>query len=140
MRLFHKKREIIFFSFAFSTVGTILLFFSFQSFFSYHCLFSLCFFFSFLFRLFRTAGAAYGSSQAQGQIRATSELQLLTCITATATQDPSHICDLNCSLQQHLIINLLSEARDGTRILMDTSPVRYHCMTLELLLLHFLYF
>ena len=43
--------------------------------------------------------------------------------TATATQDPSHICDLHTHLQQHWILNLLSEARDWTCILMVTSPV-----------------
>ena len=45
------------------------------------------------------------------------ELQLL----ATATQDPSHICDLYCSLQQCRIFNPPNEARDQTHILLDTS-------------------
>ena len=48
-----------------------------------------------------------------------SELQLPA--STTATQDPSCIFDLHCSLWQHWILNLLSEARDQTCILMDTS-------------------
>ena len=51
------------------------------------------------------------------------ELQLPACAAATVTQDPSHICDLHHSSQQHQILNPLSEARDGTLILMDTSQV-----------------
>ena len=50
-----------------------------------------------------------------------SELQLPAYTTATATPDLSHICDLCCSLRT--ILNPLSEARDGTHILMDTSQV-----------------
>ena len=37
--------------------------------------------------------------------------------------DPSRICDLHCSSQQHRIINPLSEDRDWTLVLMDTSQV-----------------
>ena len=51
------------------------------------------------------------------------ELQLLAYTTATAMPDPSHIWDLRHSLQQRWILNPLSEARDQTHILMDTSPV-----------------
>ena len=54
-----------------------------------------------------------------------SELQLPVYTTATATQDPSQVCDLHHSSQQHQILNSLSEARDGTCILMDTSRVCY---------------
>ena len=52
-----------------------------------------------------------------------SELQLLSNVTATATPDLSHVCDLHCNLQQHWILNPLSRAMDQTRILMDTSQV-----------------
>jgi len=45
------------------------------------------------------------------------ELQLLAYTTATATQD------LYCSLSQDQILNPLSEARDPTHVLMDTSQV-----------------
>ena len=43
-----------------------------------------------------------------------SELQLLAYTTATATWDPSRICDPHHSSQQRWILNPLSEARDGT--------------------------
>ena len=39
------------------------------------------------------------------------ELQLLAYTTATATQDPSDICDLYHSSQQHLILDPLRKAR-----------------------------
>ena len=44
-------------------------------------------------------------------------------ITATATPDPSPICDLCRSFLQCGILNSLIEARAQTRILMDTSAV-----------------
>ena len=73
---------------------------------------------SFLLSFFlRAESAVYGSSQARGQIGAAAEA------TATATPDPSCICDLQCSLWQHRILNPLSEARDQTCTLMDTSWV-----------------
>ena len=46
-----------------------------------------------------------------------------TYTTATATKDPSCICDLHCSLWQRWILKPLREARDRTCILMDTSQV-----------------
>ena len=48
-----------------------------------------------------------------------SELQLPAYLTATTTQDLSHVCDLHHSSQQHQIPNPLSGARDQTLILMD---------------------
>ena len=71
--------------------------------------------------LFRAAPAAYGSSQARGRIEAVtadlhhshstagSELLLRPTPPLTATR----------------ILNPLSEAGDQTRVLMDTSWVRY---------------
>ena len=50
-----------------------------------------------------------------------SELQLLAYTAATAMRDPSHICDLHHSSWQHHVLNPLSEARDRTCILMETS-------------------
>ena len=72
--------------------------------------------------LFRSASAAYGSSKARRQLPA----------YTTATQDPSRICDLHHISWQCWILNPLSEARDQTHILMDTSWVPYHCATREL--------
>ena len=36
----------------------------------------------------------------------------------------NRVCDLRCSLQQRQILNTLSKARDGDRILLDTSQLR----------------
>ena len=54
-----------------------------------------------------------------------SELQQLAYATATATPDPSSICNLHQSSWQRWIFNPLSEARDQIRILMDTSLVSF---------------
>ena len=43
--------------------------------------------------------------------------------TATATPDPSRICNLHHSSRQHRILNTLRKTRDWTCILMDTSQV-----------------
>ena len=40
-------------------------------------------------------------------------------------QDVSYICGLHHSSQKCWILNLRSEARDGTHVLMDTSWVCY---------------
>ena len=58
-----------------------------------------------------------------------SELQLLAYATATATWDPSHVCDLHHSSRQCQILNPLSKARDQTCILLDTSQIRFPCAT-----------
>ena len=51
------------------------------------------------------------------------KLQLPAYTTATAMQDLSRVGNLKRSSLQCRILNPLSEARDGTRILMDTSGV-----------------
>ena len=63
-----------------------------------------------------TTSVAYGSFQARGQIGAAAEAY----ITAMATPDMSHICDLYHSLQQIRILNPLNEVRDQTCILTET--------------------
>ena len=50
----------------------------------------------------------------------------LAYTTATATPELSLICDLHQSSWQSWIFNLLSEARDRTCVLMDTSQIRLH--------------
>ena len=52
-----------------------------------------------------------------------SELQLWAYVTATKMWDLSLICNLYHSSGQCQILNLLSEARNQTHILMDTSRV-----------------
>ena len=58
-----------------------------------------------------------------------SEIQLPVYTTATATQDPSRVCDLHHSSWQHQILNPLSEARDRTRHPMVPSWIRFCCAT-----------
>ena len=77
-------------------------------------------FFVFCFCLFRAAPAAQGGSQARGRIRAAA---------AGLHHSPSNtgsnlVCDLHSS-RQHRILNPLSETRDRTRVLTDTSWVRF---------------
>ena len=47
----------------------------------------------------------------------------MTYTTATAMRDLSRVCDLHCSSWQYRILRPLSESRDLTCILMDTSQV-----------------
>ena len=58
------------------------------------------------------------------------ELQLPACTTGTAMPVSSCICDLCYSLWQHWILNLLSEARDQTCILMETVGFLTHLATM----------
>ena len=53
----------------------------------------------------------------------------LADVTATATTDPSRVCNLHHSSQQCQILNPGSEARDQTRVLMDSSQIRCHSYT-----------
>ena len=59
------------------------------------------------------------------------ELQLLAYTTATAMQDLCCFCDLPHSLGQLWIPDPLSEARDQTHILMDTSQICFRRTTME---------
>ena len=60
----------------------------------------------------------------------TLELQLLAYITATATWDSSHVCDLHHSSRQCRILNPLIEARDRNRNLMVPSQIRFRFATM----------
>ena len=73
----------------------------------------------FFLLLFRAAPTVHGGSQAGGPIEAVATAYT----TATAMQDPSHICDLHCNSWQCWILKPLSKARDQTCILMDPSRV-----------------
>ena len=75
--------------------------------------------FSFFF-FFRAASETYGSSQGRGWMGAIAA----GLGHATATPDPSLVCDLHHSSRQRRILNLLSETWDGTCILMGPSWVR----------------
>ena len=76
-----------------------------------------CFLFFFLFAFSRATRVARGGSQARGRIGA-----VATGYRATATWDPSLVCDLYHSSWQRWILNPLSEARDRTRNLMVPAP------------------
>ena len=58
-----------------------------------------------------------------------SELQLPACVTATATPDRSHVCDLPHSLRQRRILNPLMEARSWTHNFMVPSLICFCCTT-----------
>ena len=47
-------------------------------------------------------------------------------LLATATTDPSNVCNLHHSLWQCWILNPLSQAKDPTCVLMDTSQICFH--------------
>ena len=59
------------------------------------------------------------------RLRVKSELQLTAYTTATATRDPSHVCNLRHSSWSHQILTPLSKARDQTCIL-DASQIGFH--------------
>ena len=75
------------------------------------------FLFCFVFVFSRATGAAHGSSQARGLIRAVAA----GLHQATAMRHPSRICNLHHSSQQRQFLNPLSEARDRTYNLMVPS-------------------
>ena len=54
-----------------------------------------------------------------------SSVELTAYTIATAMLDLSQVCDLHHSLQQLRILKPLSEARDWTCILMDTSCIHF---------------
>ena len=92
-----------------------------------HCLGDYGFYFVFVFVcLFRAAPVAYRGSQAMSRIRTVASSPHHSHTTATATPDLSHVCDPHHSSRQHWKLNPLSEARDQTCVLMDTSQIRFH--------------
>ena len=63
---------------------------------------------------------AYGGSQARSRIRATAT----GLYHSHSKAGFEHVCDLHHSSWQRRILNLLSEARGRTYVLMDASQVR----------------
>ena len=59
------------------------------------------------------------------RLRVKFKLQLLAYTRAIAMPDLSHMCNLHISLRQCRVLNPLRDARDQTRILMDTGQVCY---------------
>ena len=66
------------------------------------------------------------------------EPELLACVTAKATPDPSRVFNLHRSTQQHQIFNPPRETKDWTHILMDTSRAGNHWATAGNLLMNFI--
>ena len=81
-------------------------------------------FFFFFFGLFK--GSTRSIWRVPGQ-RSNQSCKLLAYVRATATPDPSHVCDLHHSLRQGRILNPLSEARDQTCNLMIPRWICFHC-------------
>ena len=75
----------------------------------------------FFFCLFRAPTAAHGGSQARGLIGAIAAG--LHHNHSSAGSEPSRVCNLHHSSWQRQTLNPLSEARDGTCVLMDASRV-----------------
>ena len=78
------------------------------------------------FCIFLAAPVAYGASQA----RVKSEMKPMAYVTAIAMPNLRRICDLHHSSQQRQILKPLSEARDQTHILMDTSRIHFYSATM----------
>ena len=75
-------------------------------------LFLVTLFYFFLFFIFRATSAAYGGYQ---------RLNWTCSCWPTPEPQQHHIWDLHHSSQQSRILNPMSEARDRTRILVDTT-------------------
>ena len=70
----------------------------------------------------------------------TSKLQLPAYSTAIGKPDLNHVCNLHHSSWQCQILNPLSETRDRTCILMETSWIHFHCTTMGTPSIHYLMF
>ena len=75
----------------------------------------------FLFFLSTAAPTIYRSSQAKGQVG--TRAAVAAYVTATATLDMNHICNLCSSFGQCWILYPWGKARDQTGILTETSQV-----------------
>ena len=79
------------------------------------------FFFFFFFGLFRAAPSAYGGSQARGWIQAVAA-SLYHSHSNARSESHLQLCHSSWQCQ---IRNSLSKAGDQTRVLMDTSQIRF---------------
>ena len=79
------------------------------------CFNSVAWFLPTFFFFLTATPVAYGISQSRGRIGAAA----VPYATATATPDPSWICDLHCRSWQHQILNPLVESQDWTPILTE---------------------
>ena len=86
----------------------------------YHILILICWW-TFFVCLFRVTPTAHGDSQARGQIGAAAT----GLCHSHSKAGPSHVCDLHQRSQKCLILSPLSEVRDQTCILMDTSQINF---------------
>ena len=80
-------------------------------------------FFFFFFNFFLVLLGPHLQHMEVPRLGVNSEPQLPAYTTATATPDLSHVCNPHHSSRQCPILNPLSEAKDRTRVLMDTSRV-----------------
>jgi len=87
------------------------------------CFLFFCHFFFFFFLTFLFLGPLLRHMEVP-RLGVESELQPPAYTRATATQDPSHVCNLHHSSRQRQILNPLSKARDRTRNLMVPSRIR----------------
>ena len=83
-----------------------------------NCIFCWAFF-------FKVSPSAYGVPRLGVKLA----LQLPAYTVATVTWDPSHISDLHHSSWRCRISGWLSDVRDRTYVLMDTSLIYFHCAT-----------
>ena len=88
-----------------------------------HFSFSLSLFFFFFFFLSFVCLRLHQQHMEVPRLGVQSGLKPPACTTATATLDLSRICGLQHSSQRCPILNPLSEAKDRTRVLTDTSRV-----------------
>ena len=79
--------------------------------------------FFFFFKVFFTFLALLLQHMVVPRLGIELELQLPAYARATATRDPSHICDLHHSSRQRQILNPLSEVRDQIQNLMVPSQI-----------------
>ena len=115
MNLNHFIKGAICYRFKKSIFNTLIIYTCKKYFLSFFKLFLVC-----LFVCFAFLGPHLWYLEVP-RLEVESELQLPAYTTATATWDPSHVCDLHHSSRQCQNLNPRSEAKDRTCVLMDPS-------------------